>query len=220
GKTARDVMTSPVITIRDDAPLAQAVSLMAERGLKRLPVVDAGENLVGVLSRVDVLRTADEATPSRREPKSPPGAAQTVGEVMQADVPTVRADAELADIVDQMTNAELKRVIVVDGEGKAIGIINDGDLVARVKPEARPGLLRALARRGPAGKLPEVTAAQLMTPSVLTGPANIPIAEVVRQMLAQKRKRFVVVDDTGRPIGIVDRQMLLHAVAGLAQDAP
>jgi CBS domain-containing protein len=219
GQAAQDVMTSPVITVHEDTPLAQAVSLMAARNLKRLPVLDSKERLVGILSRVDVLRTVTvtEARPAHHELPVPPGAAQTVGEVMDTDVPMVPLDAELADIVDQMVNAELKRVIAVNSMGQAVGIINDGDLVARAKPEARRGLLDRLMRRSATGPLPEATAAQLMTPSVLTGPAHMPIAEAVRQMLAQKRKRFVVVDDEGRPVGIVDRQMLLHAVAGITK---
>jgi predicted transcriptional regulator len=138
-----------------------------------------------------------------------------VGEVMDRDVPTVTLDAELADIADQMAHAGLKRVIVVDSAGKAVGSINDGDLVARVRPEARPGLLQLLRRRGQGAELPTVTAHELMTPGVLTGPASTSISGAVQQMLAQKRKRFVVVDEAGRPIGIVDRQTLLHAVAGL-----
>jgi len=214
GKVARDVMTSSVITVHEDTALAHAASLMVERNLKRLPVVDAKERLVGILSRVDVLRTVAATHLAYHEPKLPPIAAQTIGEVMDTDVPMVPLDADLADIVEKMVTAELKRVIVVDGEGKAVGIINDGDLVARVKPEARPGLLRVLMRRGRAEALPTVTAADLMTPAVLTGPASTPMAEAVQQMLAQKRKRFVVVDERERPIGIVDRQTLLHAVAG------
>jgi predicted transcriptional regulator len=54
----------------------------------------------------------------------------------------------------------------------------------------------------------------MMSPSVLAGPAETPIADAIQTMLAQRRKRFVVVDADGRPIGIVDRQMLLHAIAG------
>lgn len=214
GKVARDVMTAPVITVDEDAPLARAASLMAEHNLKRLPVLGATGRLVGILSRVDVLRSVTEIKPSHHELSPPPGAAQTVGEVMDADAPTVPLDAELADIVEKMVNAELKRVIVVDDAGKAVGVITDGDLVAQVQPAARPGLLRALMRLGAREKLPEATAAALMTASVLTGPANASIAAAVGQMLAQKRKRFVVVDESGRPVGIVSRQMLLRAVVG------
>jgi hypothetical protein len=39
-------------------------------------------------------------------------------------------------------------------------------------------------------------------------------------MLAEKRKRYVVVDEASRPIGIVDRQLLLQAVAGAVEPPP
>ena len=104
----------------------------------------------------------------------------------------------------------------LDAAGRVVGAINDGDLVARVQHEARPGLLRLLSRRGAAETLPALTAAEVMSPGVLSGPPSTPIAEALRQMLAQQHKRFVVVDDAGRPLGLVDRQILLHVVAGAA----
>jgi CBS domain-containing protein len=220
GTTAQDVMTAPVITTSADASLAHAVSLMVERDLKRLPVADARGRLAGMLSRVDVLRTVEPAQVRAPHEAPPPGVAQTVGDVMEPDVPTVPLDAELADIADQMARAALKRVIVVDAAGKAVGSINDGDLVARVQPEARPGLLRLLTRRTQRETLPPVMAAELMTSGVLSGPASTPIAAAVQQMLAEKRKRYVVVDEASRPIGIVDRQLLLQAVAGAVEPPP
>ncbi|MFQ5410614.1 MAG: CBS domain-containing protein, partial [Anaerolineales bacterium] len=54
---------------------------------------------------------------------------------------------------------------------------------------------------------------------VLTGPPETPIVAAVQQMLAQQRKRFIAVDKQGRPVGIVDRQQLLRAVAGGAPGA-
>ena len=215
GRTARDVMSSPVLTIRDDAALAHAVSLMVERQVKRLPVVDSRARLVGMLSRLDVLKTVAEAQPGTPAP-APAGLGQTVGEVMRAEVPAVPLEAELGDIAAQMVQAGLKRVIVVDAAGRAVGSITDGDLVARVHTEARPGLLRLLGRHAPAEPLPALRAEGLMTPGVLSGPAQTPVAEALRQMLAQKRKRFVVVDEAGRPLGLVDRQLLLHALSGEA----
>jgi CBS domain-containing protein len=212
-KKARDVMTAPVKTVSEDTPLAHAASIMKENNLQRLPVVDKADRLTGILSRVDVLRTVASSELAVQALVVPSGAAQTVGEVMAPDVPTMPLDADLADIVEKMTTAALRRVIVVDSDGRATGIINDGDLVARVEVGARPNLLQVLMRRGQV-ELPNVTAAELMTPSVLTGPASTPVAEAIQQMLAQKRKRFVVVDASQRPIGIVDRQMLLHAVVG------
>lgn len=54
GGTARDVMTSPAVTIGPDATLAEAARYMATRGVKRLPVV-AGGHLIGIVSRADLV---------------------------------------------------------------------------------------------------------------------------------------------------------------------
>ncbi|MOA55288.1 Magnesium transporter MgtE [compost metagenome] len=57
GAHVRDVMTSPVVTISPDADIAEAASLMADRGYNRLPVVDAAGRLAGIISRADIVRT-------------------------------------------------------------------------------------------------------------------------------------------------------------------
>ncbi|MCF4136262.1 CBS domain-containing protein [Streptomyces sp. Tue 6430] len=54
--TAADLMTSPAVTVRPDATLAQAARAMARHGVKRLPVVDGDGVLKGVVSRSDLLR--------------------------------------------------------------------------------------------------------------------------------------------------------------------
>lgn len=53
---ARDLMTTPAVTIRPDAPLSLAARLMAAHRIKRLPVVDASGTLRGIVSRVDLLK--------------------------------------------------------------------------------------------------------------------------------------------------------------------
>ncbi|MCB5180850.1 CBS domain-containing protein [Streptomyces antimicrobicus] len=53
---AEDLMTAPAVTIRPDATLPQAARLMAERRVKRLPVVDADGTLKGIVSRADLLK--------------------------------------------------------------------------------------------------------------------------------------------------------------------
>lgn len=57
-----DVMTHDVITIDADAPLADAVGLMEQHRVKRLPVL-GGQRLEGILSRADLLRAFVTATP-------------------------------------------------------------------------------------------------------------------------------------------------------------
>jgi CBS domain-containing protein len=53
--TAGQLMTSPAVTIHADAPVTAAAKTMQDRSLKRLPVVDEGDKLIGIVSRVDVL---------------------------------------------------------------------------------------------------------------------------------------------------------------------
>ncbi|NEC91037.1 CBS domain-containing protein [Streptomyces sp. SID12501] len=54
--TAEELMTSPALTVRPDATLAQAARTMARAKVKRLPVVDAVGMLEGVVSRADLLK--------------------------------------------------------------------------------------------------------------------------------------------------------------------
>jgi CBS domain-containing protein len=213
GKTAAEVMTPDVISVREETALAHAVRLMIERNLKRLPVLNAAGQVSGMLSRVDVLRIVAEAGPIKGEHRPPTSAGHTVGEVMSRDVPAVKEDADLVEIVNKMVGAEVKRVVVLDRTGRVIGVITDGDLVAHVQPEVRTGLLAALFRREPVPAA-EARARDLMSSDVLKGPPETPIAEAIQQILAQKRKRFYVVDADDHPLGIVDRQTLLLAVAG------
>ncbi|SFS13952.1 BON domain-containing protein [Dyella sp. OK004] len=62
GCTVEEVMTPEVITIHREAPLAEAVNLMEERQIRRIPVVHQGR-LEGILSRADLMRAALSRTP-------------------------------------------------------------------------------------------------------------------------------------------------------------
>ena len=55
--SAGQLMTSPAITIGPDAPLVEAAKVMDQHKVKRLPVVDGGGQLIGLVSRADLLRT-------------------------------------------------------------------------------------------------------------------------------------------------------------------
>jgi predicted transcriptional regulator len=89
-------------------------------------------------------------------------------------------------------------------------LISDSDVVSRVQPHERLGVLGAL--RG--GKAPDsnVTAQDLMSPVVLTASEDTPLVEAARQMLAQHRKWLVVIGREGKTLGLVDRQILLKAL--------
>ncbi len=59
GLTAGDLMTHPAVTVRPEDSVEHAARLMYTLRIKRLPVVDAGGGLVGVISRTDLLAVYD-----------------------------------------------------------------------------------------------------------------------------------------------------------------
>ena len=58
---AKDVMTSPVISVEPDASIWEAVRIMLQRRISGLPVIDKGGRLVGMVSEGDFLRRAEMA---------------------------------------------------------------------------------------------------------------------------------------------------------------
>lgn len=209
--TVADVMSKPAITVRADESLGVAAARMAKAGLKRLPVVDENGKLTGVLSRVDILRLVAEKEAARVTP--PPGAARVVREVMSPTIPVVHQEDGLTEIVEKLLESGLHRVIVLDEQDKPVGLISDSDVVARIQPAQRRSVLSALFgdKEIPASK---VTAADLMSPGVLTALPDTPLIEAARSMMSPKRKWLVVVDENGHPLGLVDRHILLRALTG------
>jgi CBS-domain-containing membrane protein len=207
-----DAMSKPAITARVSESLGAAAARMAQHEIKRLPVVDETGQLVGVVSRVDILQQVMDLVSKTPRLQIPAGAALTVQQVMYPDVPVVQTDADLASIVADLVESGMRRIVVVDSDDRPIGLISDSDLVSRVQPRERQGVLRAL-RGGPA-PASNATAEELMSPVVLTAAADLPLVEAAQQMLAQHRKWLVVVDGEGKTLGLVDRQVLLKALAG------
>ena len=62
----KDVMTSPVISIEPETPVLQAVSIMLQRRISGLPVIDKDGRLVGMVTEGDFLRRAETGTERRR----------------------------------------------------------------------------------------------------------------------------------------------------------
>jgi len=213
-----DVMTRPAVTARADETLGEVTTRMVSHGLKRMPVVDSAGKLAGVISRLDILRQVAQVHGEIPVQRLPAGVVKTVADIMSHRIPMVNQDDDLETIIEKFSQCDSYRLIVVDSGGKAIGLISDSDVVARVQPARRRGVLAALRNIGkpPAGR---ETAFDLMSPGPLTAAPDTPVLEALQRMLAESRKWLVVVNDEGQPLGLVDRQLMLESLAAGAETA-
>jgi CBS domain-containing protein len=216
GLTAANVMTAPAVTINERASLREAAKIMTKRGLKRLPVIDAAGELIGIVSRADILRAASDVAPAAEAlPRFTAGLFQQARDVMFTDVPTASPSDALPDVVTKLVASPLRRVVVVDDSKKVLGIVLDSDLLTRCGPASKPGLIKALFSFGrEETTCPTGTAGEIMQTNVFTVPEDTSLMEVLQKMLSAKAKRLVVVDDAGRLLGMVDREALLRVIAG------
>ena len=124
-----DIARKMVITTRPEAPIYDAVRVLAKRNIVDLPVVDADLNLVGMLSERDVLELLYETKDS---------AEQTVADYMCTDVYSMEVDANLIDLCDCLTNSNFRSVPITDG-GMLYAIASRADAIQgilRVKNQA------------------------------------------------------------------------------------
>jgi CBS domain-containing protein len=209
-KTAGAVMSRDVTTVGPGEPLRQAAHLMVERGIKRLPVVDDVGRLVGMLSRVDILKAMGEAYPPPATVGPPaPRAARAVGDLMRSDAYAVAVDAPLGEVLDAVTASPLNRAIIVDAERRVVGIVTDADLLARLDPGDRANVLQALMGRARSPTAAKAVARDVMHAPPVTVERDAPIEEAARRMVEARLKVLPVTDEDGRLLGAVDRSDLL-----------
>lgn len=216
--TAADIMTRAVITVQANDPIRSAVAHMARDQLKRLPVVNEQEELLGLVSRIDIFR-AVERHPGVAGADEAPRMGSAVVELMVRDVPTVKPDARLDEIVAALEQSQRRRVVVVDAERRVVGIITDGDLLRRSQQVRHPGLLARLRRlvTGEAeisAALPDANerAAELMSAPVITVQPETSLLEALRLMTRYAIKRIPVVDSDGRLVGLLGRASVLRGL--------
>lgn len=138
---ARQVMTSPLLTISPGATVRQAIEMMLEKRISGLPVVDEIGQLVGMISEGDLLHRSELGTEKHRSKWLDfllgPGPAASdyvhshsrrVADVMTSDVVTVEETTPLEEVVKLMEKRHIKRVPVVRDGGIA-GIITRSDLL-------------------------------------------------------------------------------------------
>lgn len=104
GVTAADLMTSPVMTIREAAPVTEAARLMHDWRVKRLPVIDGDGKLTGIVSRIDVLSVFDRPDERIRDEISKGVIAREVG--LDPDAVEVAVSSGIVTVTGRVNQRE------------------------------------------------------------------------------------------------------------------
>lgn len=134
-KIVKNWMTKDPVTIGPDATLPEVHEKMKEYGIRRLPVVDEEDTLLGIISLSDV----QEAEPSDAKALNIYELTYLlskikVGRLMKKDVITVTPDTSIADCAKLMMEKKIGGLPVVE-DGKVVGIITESDIFRLVVKE-------------------------------------------------------------------------------------
>ncbi len=137
--TVRRTMTMEVVSVKPDTDIRVAADLLTRHRISGMPVVDDEDRVIGVIGEADILAMAGlkrehgfkdilrhmlgEPVPVRKR------SGNTVGEVMSSPPITARPDDDIKDIATILDERRIKRLPVVDEEGKLIGVISRADII-------------------------------------------------------------------------------------------
>jgi CBS domain-containing protein len=132
---ARDLMTNPVVSVGPDAPVKEAARLLANHGFAALPIVDADDRLLGVITEADLLRNRLLPDPRDlihdRPPEPARTAPPTVAGVMTSEVVTAAPHTHAAEVGRLMVERHLRSLPVVDGD-RLVGIVSRVDVLRTI----------------------------------------------------------------------------------------
>ncbi len=215
-----EVITRNPVAVSPATPLSELVRLLVGREYRALPVVDADQHVVGIVTSSDLVERG--GAPLRLEllgALSPDAlatelqaleaAGRSAADVMTREVVTVQPETDLATAAHLMVTRGLKRMPVVDAEGRLVGMLSRFDILRSLvdgapHPAPEPA--------GPAAPASARVAAVMSRDVARVGP-DAPLPELLDAVVASPLNCAVVTDSAGRPLGLVTDAELLRRLS-------
>ncbi|MEV4050022.1 CBS domain-containing protein [Amycolatopsis sp. NPDC049688] len=195
GPQVSDLMTRPVVTAGAGTTFKELVSLLAEHGIAAIPVLDDHRRPIGVVDEADLL--ARHRSDSRTEPVFwkrrvwTKAQGLTARELMTRSVPTVAKDEPVAGAARRLVEAKLRRLYVVDGSGRLIGVL------------ARRDVLRSFLR--PDEEIKDIVEREVLQRSIRAEPSTATVQ---------------VADGVVTLSGVIDRRSEVERAGWLTESVP
>ncbi len=137
--TVRSVMTSEAVSVRVYTPYKQIVRVLLDYGISAVPVVDETGHVLGIVSQADLIEKeaalARSTSAAHRPATWHSRASRTKAHAVSADTLmtgpaiTIGPDADVNSAALLMSKHNVKRLPVVDAEGRLLGVVSRGDLL-------------------------------------------------------------------------------------------
>jgi len=214
-----EVMRREVATVRPDSPITAVIDLLLDKDFTAVPVVDEQGKVVGMVSDSDLLTRGGVNVPLSLKRAADPefvkelhksleDPARKVAEVMTRDVVAIGPEAALGQAAKLMVEKHLKRLPVVDSNGRLTGILGRLDVLNTIAavhlpewhPEAHPVMEQAVV-------------SDVMTREVPTVHESATVEEIFELLVSSPHKRVVVLDDQRHVAGIIADSDLISRVS-------
>jgi CBS domain-containing membrane protein len=147
--TAAEIMTTDVVTVAPGTPVAEVAAAMGRRGVSGVPVVDAENKVIGVISEKDFLTRMGVKDAKNfmslvagclitKGCVALPIKAATAQDIMSSPAVTVAPATPVKDIAMLLTQRSINRVAVTDPDGRLLGLVSRGDIVKATMGRVAP----------------------------------------------------------------------------------
>lgn len=189
-RTAQSIMVAPLLTVREDLDFSVAQTMLANRGIRHLVLVNAAGELQGVVSETDFRRHIGSDLFASIE---------HLGAVMLPASELVDPDRPLLEVVEHMSSRRLDHVLIGRGE-RALGILTERDI---------PPLILA------GESVLAMPVSRVMSAPLLGVPLATPVATAAG-LMAQRGVRHLVVEREGAGVvGVLSQHQLLERLGAV-----
>ena len=131
---AKDIMTTPVVSVKKDTPIYEAAQLLSANNITGIPVVDDDMTIVGVITEKDILDLFDVLQYAED---------RTVNSSMSHEIVSFDIEDDLDNICHCLKNSPFRR-IPVTSQGKLEGVISRRDIILYMLRQRRKNMENAI----------------------------------------------------------------------------
>lgn len=146
---AKEIMTSPVLTVAPDTPVAQIAHLLRERHISGAPVVGDSGEVVGIVTEIDLIKRHARVhfpvylpfldslifleSPRRYQEDVRHVLGTTAQDIMTRPVRTATPETDVEDIATMMVEERANPIPILDESGALVGIVSHTDVIRLVE---------------------------------------------------------------------------------------